>query len=275
MIRFEQVSVEYPLLQGERAVALRDIDLEIRPGEFVALMGLNGSGKSTLARVCNGLVAPTRGRVVIDGFELTADNRKHVPDIRRRVGMVFQNPDNQLVSTTVEREIAFGLENLGVAPAEMRRRVETVLKTFHLMDYRHHPPHRLSGGEKQRVALAAIMVMQPAYLILDEPTSLLDYQHQKRLMETILAMHQDKKNLPHTILHITQFPHEALLATRLIILHNGQIYLDGSPKSVFLQEDRLRAIGLEAPLEFSAYRLLRKKNYPIKSVEELILKPIL
>ncbi|RMD98859.1 MAG: ATP-binding cassette domain-containing protein [Calditrichaeota bacterium] len=275
MILFDNVSVVYPLPGARDFFALKNIQLTIETGEFVAIMGLNGSGKTTLARLCNGLVMPSAGRVVVDGHTISPQDASAVPEIRRRVGMVFQNPENQIVSTTVEREIAFGLENLGIDHEEMHRRVEKALKNFELLAYRDRPPHRLSGGEKQRLALAAIMAMQPAHLILDEPTSLLDFKNQRQLMETILALHRNPQTPPHTVIHITQFPAEALYAGRLIVLHQGQVALDGPPMEIFLQEKRLQQLGLRPPVEFSAYLRLLQKKYPLKSIQDLLLRPIL
>ncbi len=273
MIRFENVSVEYSTGQGDRIRALNRIHLTLAEGEYVAIMGLNGSGKSTLARLCNGLVLPSSGTIYVDEYHLTAEWTRHIPDIRRRVGMVFQNPDNQLVSTTVEREVAFGLENLGLPYEEMHERVQNALQTFDLAHLRYRAPHQLSGGEKQRLALAAVMVMQPRHLILDEPTALLDFRHQQEFLLYLQQLRQSTPTPPTTV-YITHFAPEALLASRLIVLHRGEVVLDGAPKEVFLQETRLNQIGLYPPIEFSAYLRLRDK-LPIKSVEDLFPQPIL
>ena len=274
MIRFEDVSVDYATVQGGRIRALNHIHLTLADSEYVAVMGPNGSGKSTLARLCNGLVLPSAGTVHIDEFRITADFTRHIPDIRRRVGMVFQNPDNQIVSTTVEREIAFGLENLGVPYAEMHARVAEALRAFDLLHLRNRAPHQLSGGEKQRLALAAVMVMQPRHLILDEPTALLDFRHQSEFLQYIRRLRETASDRPPTVVHITHFAPEALFATRLIVLHRGEVYMDGPPEEIFLQESRLREIGMYPPIEFSAFLRLREK-LPIKSVEDLRLRPIL
>lgn len=275
MIRLENVTVQYTLFNGESITAVRNFSCQFAPGELVAVLGRNGSGKSTLARLCNGLVLPSEGTVRVDDLAVTPDDPSAVAEIRRRVGMVFQNPDNQLVAATVEREIAFGLENLGIDYAEMHRRVEDALDRFDLQAYRRHPPHRLSGGEKQRVALAAITAMQPHYLILDEPTSLLDYRHRKRLLADLQSMAQDIRHPPFCIIYITQFPVEALLANRVIVLHQGELYCDGPPIEVFQQVERFERIGIEVPLEFPVYKLLRDACHPINSIEDLILRPIL
>ena len=239
-------------------------------------MGRNGSGKTTLARLCNGLVLPSKGTVRVNHLEITPANHTHVREIRRSVGMVFQNPDNQIVSTTVEREIAFGLENLGIAHDEMHKRVDYVLATFDLEKYRHRPPGQISGGEKQRLALAAVMAMQPAHLILDEPMAMLDYGHKKKLMLLITELNnKESKQIAPTIVFITQDPVEALFAQRLIILHEGAIILDGPPHDIFLRESELHEIGLVPPIEFSSFHLLQKHKDPVTSLQEILLEPIL
>jgi energy-coupling factor transport system ATP-binding protein len=220
---------------------LRGIDLIFRDGERVALMGANGSGKTTLARCLNGLLLPTQGRVLVDG--LPTDRPDALWEVRRRVQMVFQNPDDQLVSVLVEREIAFGLENLGVPPAEMRQRVEEMLRRFRLEGYRNHPPHLLSGGEKQRLAVASALAMRPRHLVLDEPTAMLDPEGRREVMATLddLARAGDV-----TLVHITQTPEEAAAAHRLIVLGRGLVAMDGPPEQVFA-EPRLGDLGLAPP----------------------------
>ncbi|OGG54037.1 MAG: hypothetical protein A3F84_06275 [Candidatus Handelsmanbacteria bacterium RIFCSPLOWO2_12_FULL_64_10] len=237
MIQLQNVHFSYA---GDHPV-LRGISLTFRDGERVALMGANGSGKTTLARCLNGLLLPTQGRVLVDG--LPTDRPDDLWEIRRRVQMVFQNPDDQLVSVLVEREIAFGLENLGVPPAEMRQRVEEMLRRFHLEGYRNHPPHLLSGGEKQRLAVASALAMRPRHLVLDEPTAMLDPEGRREVMATLddLARAGDV-----TIVHITQTPEEAAATHRLIVLDRGLVAMDGPPEQVF-GEHRLRDLGLAPP----------------------------
>lgn len=238
MIRVRDLSFSHP---GD-IPALHGIDLEIRPGERLAIIGANGSGKSTLARCLNGLHRPRSGQVVVD--ELSTGDPRALFAIRQRVGMVFQNPDDQLVSTMVETEIAFGLENLGIQPSEMRRRVDQVLGDFHLAPYRRHPPHLLSGGEKQRVAIAAAVALRPRYLVLDEPTALLD-PHSQREVNDLLASLRDAFGI--ATIHITQHPDEAAQAERVLVLHQGRLLRDAPPAEVFRDARLLRETGLAAP----------------------------
>lgn len=276
MIQLQNVSAGYHLPDGTFTKAVCDVTLQIADGEFVAIMGRNGSGKTTLARLMNGLVLPAAGNVVVDQYSITPESQENVPDIRRRVGMVFQNPENQIVSTTVEREIAFGLENLGLPREEMRRRVAQSLRRFDLSHYRDTPPHRLSGGEMQRLAIASVLAMAPRHLILDEATSLLDIWQRRKLMDHIRALHAGGENhTAPTILFITQFPEEALFADRLLILHQGALLLDGPPQEIFLREHDLHEAGLQPPVEFLAFLKLHQSKFPVTSVGELLLHPIL
>lgn len=275
MIRFEGVTAAYELPSGDRHPVFENLSLSIQDGEFVAVMGRNGSGKTTLARLCNGLLLPAAGRVVVDGYAVTATDHRWLREIRRRVGMVFQNPDNQLVSVSVEREIAFGLENLAIAPEEMRARVEAALVEFDLERYRKRSPALLSGGEKQRLALAAVLAMQPGHLVLDEPTAMLDSLHKKNFLQRLSQLHHKPDKVAPTILLVTHDPVEALFADRLLILHQGRIHLDGSPREVFLQTNRLAEAGVRPPLEFSVYTYLREHKFPLTSVDEVLLSPIL
>lgn len=241
MIEVLNLGYQYELEKGRLIPALKGVNLTIEEGESVSIMGPNGSGKTTLARCLNGLLRPTSGEVIVDGLRL--------PDsiwaIRRKVGMVFQNPDNQIVSATVEREIAFGLENLGIPSEEIRERVGDALRRFHLWDYRHHPPHRLSGGEKQRVAIAAVLAMEPKYLVLDEPTSLLDPKGRREVL-SLLSQLQSHGGV--SVIHITQFPEEAAEADRVILLVDGQVVMDDAPQVVFAAGERLRGWGVQVPV---------------------------
>lgn len=245
---------------GGQPYALKNVSLTIREGETIAVMGKNGSGKSTFGRCLNGLLQPTAGEVLVDGFS-TRDASRLI-EIRRRVGMVFQNPDNQIVSATVEREIAFGLENLGLPYDEMHRRVEEMLEIFDLRAHRNRPPHALSGGEKQRLALAAVTAMKPSYLVLDEPTSLLDPKSRKEVLRFVHALHAKAAGHAVTTILITQFPEEALTAERLIIFHDGRIVQDGKPEEIFAEID-LHPYGLEPPVKFRVLELLRKYRIDI------------
>lgn len=251
MITLEDIHFSYRDESGRPRPVLNGISLSLLPGEAVAIMGANGSGKSTLAKCCNGLLLPGAGRVLVDGLDTAIEEQ--LPAVRRLVGMIFQNPDNQIVSTTVEREIAFGLENLGLPFDEMHERVEAMLQRFDLTDLRHKSPHYLSGGEKQRLALAAVLAMRPKYLLLDEPTSLLDPQHRGQIITMLETLHQQEEIA--TIL-VTQFPDEALHASRLIILHQGVIFRSGPPLDVFTAVDELLQIGLEPPMPLFIEALL-------------------
>ncbi len=238
MIHVQNLSFAHP----GNIQALQGIDLDIHPGERLAIIGPNGSGKTTLARCLNGLNLPQSGQVQVDG--LFTHTPEALFEIRKRVGMVFQNPDDQLVATSVETEIAFGLENLAVAVSEMRRRVEEVLEQFHLEAYRHHPPHHLSGGEKQRLALAAAMALRPRYLILDEPTALLDPRGRQEV-GALLDSLQGEFGI--ATIHITQFPTEAARADRLLVLHQGRVLYDAPPAEIFQDPRPLQSIGLDVP----------------------------
>lgn len=280
MIEVSGLTLDHPSPTGARRV-LDDLSVSIADGEFVAIMGANGAGKTSFARCLNGLLLPTAGEIRIDG--LSALDDQHLPAIRRSLGMVFQNPDNQIVSATVERDIAFGLENLGLPREEMVRRVDAMLSLFHLEKYRNHPPHLLSGGEKQRLAIAGVVAMQPRHLIFDEPTSLLDYPSRVELLNLAVHLNRGEKTFtsePLTILFITQFPEEALFARRLLVFDHGRIMFDGPPTTIFQQVEALHAIGLRPPVEFPVWQKLQEMqaqtgNITFSSIEDLILKPIL
>ena len=246
MIRTHDLRFSY-ISQDVRQPILNGIDLEIHNGESVVIMGANGSGKSTLARCFNGLLLPESGSVSVDDMLTTDENT--LLELRRRVGMVFQNPDNQIVSATVEREVAFGLENLGIPRDDMHRIVDEKLREFHLENYRTQSPHYMSGGEKQRLALAAVLAMEPQYLVLDEPTSLLDPRNRREMINIIHQLNTRTEN-PLTTILITQFPDEALNFKRLVIVHAGQVLMDDAPHHIFQNVDQLLQIGLEPPVEY-------------------------
>lgn len=273
MIIANNLAVEYPAAAGMRRV-LSHLSLTLAEGEFVALMGANGSGKTSLARCLNGIVSPSAGEVLVDGLD-TRDPHD-LREIRRRVGLVFQHPDNQMVAPTVERELAFGLENLGLPRPEMQRRVAAMLELFELTRYREWAPHQLSGGEKQRVALASVMAMQPRHLIFDEPTSLLDYPARLGFFNTLARLRRPEAGgTPLAILHITQFAEEALFADRLLILHRGEIVLAGVPGELLARVEELAAFGLRAPVEFRAFDHLRQNGHAPLALAEMMLSPIL
>ncbi len=232
----------YPLEDGEQVVALRGIDLAVERGEFVALVGPNGSGKSTLARHFNGLLLPTAGEVRVEGL-LTSDDR-NLWTVRQRVGMVFQNPDNQLVASTVEEDVAFGPENQALPPAEIRRRVDEALDAVGLAEYRTHPPQMLSGGQKQLVAIAGALATRPACIVFDEPTSMLDPPGRRQILETIQRLNAGEGI---TVVLITQSMDEAASARRVLVMDGGRIAMDGPPERVFEQREQLRALGLDLP----------------------------
>lgn len=239
MISINALTYGYPGSEAEPA--LRGLSLSLRRGEKTVLMGGNGSGKTTLLRCINGLLLPDSGDVTVDGLNTKDTEALH--EIRRRVGMVFQNPDNQMVAATVIREIAFGLENIGIETDDMRERVDAALKRFHLEAYRDSAPHMLSGGEKQRLALASVWVLQPDFLILDEPTSLLDPNGRKEVLQRLGSLGEGIG-----VLLVTQYPDEALLMDRLILMDRGRIVLDGTPGEVFSRVDMLKRLGLGIPV---------------------------
>jgi energy-coupling factor transport system ATP-binding protein len=232
----------YPLEDGGQVAALRGVDLAVERGEFVALVGPNGSGKSTLARHFNGLLMPTAGQVRVEGL-LTSDDR-NLWTVRQRVGMVFQNPDNQLVASTVEEDVAFGPENQALPPAEIRRRVDEALDAVGLAEYRTHPPQMLSGGQKQLVAIAGALATRPACIVFDEPTSMLDPPGRRQILETIRRLNAGEGI---TVVLITQSMDEAASARRVLVMDGGRIAMDGPPERVFEQRERLRALGLDLP----------------------------
>ena len=238
MIRVEKLSLSY----RKSIAALRSIDLQISPGENIALIGANGSGKTTLARCLNGLQQPQEGRVLVDGMDASDSAQLH--SIRQLVGMVWQNPDDQLVGTTVADELAFGLENLALASNEIHRRVEETLAAFDLEAYRRYPPHKLSGGEKQRVAIAAVVAMRPRYLVLDESTALLDPGERQQVAELLQRL---RTAYGIATILITQSPEEAARADRVIVLHAGRVHADGPPAVLFADPLKLRGLGLDLP----------------------------
>ena len=264
VIELNRVSYKYRLVENsakggdeQRSVlALDNITLQLKEGESVAIIGSNGSGKTTLVKLLNALILPDTGEVRVDG--LNTQNKNSQKLIRQKVGMVFQNPDNQIISTSVEREIAFGLENLALPYQEMRTRVQRALKYFNLETYKSHPPHKLSGGEKQKVALAAVLSMQPQYLILDEPTSLLDPLGKKEVL-SLIQMLSEERNV--TVINITQFPEEAIAADRVLVMHQGKIMLDGPPVEIFKQKDQLEKIGLGLPFPTKIASSLKQRGW--------------
>ena len=244
LIEFENVTYAYPAEEGEEALAaVKKLNFAIARGEFVALVGHNGSGKSTVAKLCNGLIAPQEGRVLAEGLDTTIE--ENLFEVRRRVGMVFQNPDNQIIAAVVEDDAAFGPENLSVPPEEIRVRVDEALKAVGMYDLRLAEPHKLSGGQKQRVAIAGVLAMQTDMIVLDESTAMLDPRGRREVMETALRLNRERGI---TVLLITHFMDEAARAGRVMVMHEGEILLDGPPREVFARADALRKAGLELPV---------------------------
>ena len=236
-LRFSYVSAE-----GVSPVVLDGVNLEITAGSFVAVLGHNGSGKSTLAKHMNAILLPTGGRVYVDGTDTAEEER--LLDIRRTVGMVFQNPDNQIVASVVEEDVAFAPENLGVPPEEIRRRVDDALKAVGMYEYREHAPHLLSGGQKQRVAIAGVLAMAPRCIVLDEPTAMLDPVGRREVLETIKTLNRTSGV---TVVLITHHMDEAAQADRLVVMSRGRVVADGPPKRVFANVEALKSVGLTVP----------------------------
>ena len=242
MLRAEQVRFDYVYENEAPQIVLRGVDLTVEKGSFVALLGHNGCGKSTLAKHFNALLLPTGGRVLVEGMD-TADEANTYP-IRRRVGMVLQNPDNQLVSTIVEEDVAFGPENLGLAPEEIRRRVDEALEAVDMTAYREHSPHKLSGGQKQRIAIAGVLAMHPDCLMLDEPTAMLDPQGRQEVLDTVCRLNREQGM---TVVLITHYMEEAALADRVVVMDEGVVLADGTPREIFSDCERMRQWGLDVP----------------------------
>ena len=222
--------------------ALTDVSLAVNKGEFVAVLGHNGSGKSTLAKLCNAILEPTKGTVSVKG--IVPDTEEKADEVRRIVGMVFQNPDNQIVATIVEDDVAFGPENLGIEPKEIRKRVDDALKCVNMYDFRHREPHKLSGGQKQRVAIAGVIAMQTECIVLDEPTAMLDPMGRDEVMQTVKRLN---KEMGITVVLVTHFMDEAVQADRVVVVDGGKLVMDGTPKEVFSQVEKLRGYGLDVP----------------------------
>ncbi|HIX64754.1 MAG TPA: energy-coupling factor transporter ATPase [Candidatus Anaerotruncus excrementipullorum] len=232
----------YPKENGDLNIVLRGVTLHIREGEFVAVLGHNGSGKSTIAKHMNAILVPNEGQVTVDGIPTTQEERLY--DIRQRVGMVFQNPDNQIVATVVEEDVAFGPENVGVEPAEIRRRVDGALADVGMSEYKLHAPHQLSGGQKQRVAIAGIIAMRPRCIVLDEPTAMLDPKGRREVMSTIQRLNREHGI---TVVLITHYMEEAAQAQRVVVMNDGKILWDATPREVFSHVQELKEVGLDVP----------------------------
>lgn len=252
------VSHTFETEEGKTFDALKDVTAQIKKGEFTAIIGTNGSGKSTLARHLNALLLPTEGELIVEGMRTSDAGR--VWDIRQKVGMVFQNPDNQLVAAVVEEDVAFGPENLGVSPEEIRERVDLALEKVGMTSYRKQAPSMLSGGQKQRVAIAGVLAMKPDCIVLDEPTAMLDPKGRKEVMDTI---HELNKKEGITIVLITHFMEEAVTADHILVIDKGVLKMEGTPREIFSQADKVTEIGLDVPVPADLARRLRKKGMAV------------
>ena len=255
MICIDNISFKY---DEAGAYALKNVSLEINSGEMIAIVGHNGSGKSTLAKHLNGLLLPTEGDVRVDGDSTRDENALN--SIRRRVGMVFQNPDNQIVTTVVEEDVGFGPENMGVPTEEILERVDEALKAVRMTEYAKSAPHMLSGGQKQRVAIAGILALRPKTLVLDEATAMLDPIGRREVLETVS---EQNKRRGITVVMITQYMEEALLCDRVAVMSGGELKMLDTPRNVFKRVDELRALGLDAPIAVSMRDRLIKEGFPI------------
>ena len=265
IIEIENVKFKY---DKESDYAVDGVSLNVKKGEFTAIIGRNGSGKSTLAKLINSILLPTEGKIFVKGMDTSDDSK--LWDIRQTAGMVFQNPDNQLVATIVEEDIAFGPENQGVEPAEIRKRVDDALNAVGMYEYRKRPPHLLSGGQKQRIAIAGILALNSDCIILDEPTAMLDPSGRTEVMETLRKLHKQGK----TILLITHYMDEAVQTDRVVVMDKGNIKLDGTPKEVFRNVDEIKKFGLDVPQVTELAQELIKEGLNLPSdiidVKELV-----
>jgi energy-coupling factor transport system ATP-binding protein len=269
MIEFKNVGYIYEKHEGAETVAIDGVSFSVRKGEFIGIIGHNGSGKSTLSKLINAILFPTSGDIWVAGIN-TKDHSR-IWDIRQSAGMVFQNPDNQLVATMVEEEVAFGPENLGIDPKEIRKRVDEALKTVEMGEYKNKKPHQLSGGQKQRIAIAGILAMKPKCIILDEPTAMLDPAGRKEVIETIKRLNKEE-NI--TILHITHYMDEVVDADRIIVMDEGKIAMEGTPREVLCQVEKLKNLRLDVPqITELAYSLQKEEidfGCGVLTVEEMV-----
>ena len=258
-IEANRISFSYPSYEGEiPSLVLDGVDVSIEEGEFVAVLGHNGSGKSTLAKHFNAILVPTEGSVSVSGIS-TAEESK-LFEIRQEVGMVFQNPDNQIVATIIEEDVAFALENLGVPPTEIRERVDDALKKVDMYDYRLHAPNQLSGGQKQRIAIAGIVAMRPKCVVLDEPTAMLDPKGRREVMETIKQLN---KELGITVVIITHYMDEAAMCDRVVVVDDGKVIMDSTPREVFGSVEKIKERGLDVPQVTELCYELKKAGFNI------------
>ncbi len=268
-VEAKEVFHRYQIGESQSVLALAGVDIAISQGELVVVIGPNGSGKSTLAKHFNVLLLPDQGEVLV--FGMNTKDSDYTWKIRKNAGMVFQNPDNQIVATVVEEDVAFGPENLGVPPEEIRNRVLESLELVDMSSFRRHAPHLLSGGQKQRVAIAGVMAMRPKCIILDEPTAMLDPKGREEVMKTVTFLN---KTYGLTVIHITHYMDEALYADKVVVMDQGKIVMEGSPKKVFAQKAKLQALGLDVPPLGKLADMLIQSGYSISpdvlSVDELV-----
>lgn len=255
LLELKDVSFSY----DKRVKAVKNVSFEVEKGEYIAIIGHNGSGKSTLAKLFNGLLLPTKGELTVSGFS-TAD-KKSLYEIRKRVGVVFQNPDNQLVSSIVEDDVAFGPENLGLPREEIGSRIDFALKAVGMEKFRRSTPERLSGGQKQRIAIAGVLALRPEVLVLDEATSMLDPEGRAEILEIVERLNREQGV---TVITITHYMDEVIRADRVLVINDGEIALSGSPKEIFAHGSELKAFGLELPLALYIAQRLREEGVPVK-----------
>ena len=265
IIEIKNLSFQY---EGSSKKVLKNLNIDIKEGEFICVLGHNGSGKSTLAKLINAQFIPTEGDILVGNMNTKDDD--NLWNIREMCGMVFQNPDNQLVATIVEEDVAFGPENLGVPREELRKRVDDCLELVGMTEYKRHSPALLSGGEKQRVAIAGILAMNPKCLLMDEPTAMLDPQGRKDILDTVLKLREMGK----TIIHITHYMEECVNADRIIVINEGDVVLEGTPREVFSNVEQMKEIGLDVPEPTEISYLLNKSNINVRrdvlTVDELV-----
>lgn len=268
IIKIKDLNYSYTRIDGTEIAAIKNMSLDIKKGEFVAIIGKNGSGKSTLSKLINGTITKKSGTIEVEGMELSEENTWN---IRKKVGVVFQNPDNQIVGTVVEEDIAFGPENLGINPKDIELKVEETLNKVGMIEYKKTPPHMLSGGQKQRIAIAGVLAINPDIMIFDEPTAMLDPIGRKQIMEIIYGLNKEEGK---TIIHITHHMNEALNADRIIVIEEGLIKFEGTPKEVFSKYEYIKNLGLDVPEVSKVIYKLNKKGHnldtSILSIEELV-----
>ena len=261
-LSFTYYDGDFDEMKSDEIPALKSVNLSVKEGEYISVLGHNGSGKSTLAKLLNLILIPTSGKIFIDGKDVSDENlsEDEVFEVRKKIGMVFQNPDNQIVATVVEEDIAFGAENLGLPREEIRRRVVNALNVVGMQDYARHAPHKLSGGQKQRVAIAGIIAMKPRVIIFDESTAMLDPIGRKSVIEIMEKLNREEGI---TVINITHYMEEAARADRVIVINDGEMILDGAPKDVFAEVDLLHRIGLESPQSTELVNRLRNAGFDV------------